>query len=194
MLTFLFGSTEFVPTTHQDAEFSSLAPDIIKSNELDEFYLHPTAVKPSCFAGGYIIFDIRTMHRGGCNFSSSNRDVLYLTFAWDWFADAHMFNSKSLVPKEDTLTRRALVEGLTGIIGEEVAWKVEGVGHPHYTSRFEDLLMDVLEENEEKGRANVKACRKFLSTPAFERETYVQGFLRTMKSKEARDEKVKNLR
>lgn len=67
------GSTEFVPTTHQDAQFEKLAPEIIKSNELDEFYLHPTAIKPSCEAGGWLAFDIRTMHRGGCNFSDSNR-------------------------------------------------------------------------------------------------------------------------
>ena len=68
------GATEFVPSTHIDENFERLAPDVIKLAEKNELSLHETAVKPNLPAGGLVVFDIRTMHRGGCNFTPQVRE------------------------------------------------------------------------------------------------------------------------
>ena len=110
------GATEFVPTTHQDSNFEKLAPDVVKTAEADAFAIHDTVAKPSVPAGGFVLFDIRTMHRGGANCSSKNRDILYLTFSWDFWEDKHMFLAEKLIPDDSTRVRRELVRGLVDMV------------------------------------------------------------------------------
>ena len=110
------GATEFVPTTHQDSNFEKLAPDVVKTAESDVFALHESVAKPSVPAGGFVMFDIRTMHRGGANLSAKNRDILYLTFAWDFWEDKHMFLAEKLVPDEGMRMRAELVRGLVDMV------------------------------------------------------------------------------
>ena len=175
------GSTEFVPSTHVDANFASLAPAVIRVAENDERELADSAVKPSVPAGGFLLFDIRTLHRGGANLSPSPRNVMYLTFAWDFWTDKHMFLGPSLLPKTASRVNLSLVNGLYPLLGTDpseggrrkrprrkVEWGEE-YGHPHFTDKFELLLLEDLNDpdNVERGLKNVQAVRSLFTTVSF---------------------------
>ena len=172
------GATEFVPTTHVDRNFTSLAPDVIKLAEKDEFSLHSTAVKPNLSAGGLVVFDIRTMHRGGCNFGSKDRDVLYMTFAFDWWVDKFMFKGNSLLDnhpngsqnKVAVSTSRAFLTQLRRVCGisfndDDDDKSNNSYGHPHYTARYDLLIEDDLISTDpttkNRGMQNSAAVMKF---------------------------------
>ncbi|GMH58388.1 hypothetical protein TrRE_jg4080, partial [Triparma retinervis] len=122
------------------------------------------ATEPSLPSGGFLMFDIRTLHRGGANLTPVGRDVLYVTFAWNWWRDIHMFDSKSLVEGEVQGVMRDFVNGIGGGRGEIAAFG-EGYGHPHFTRRWRTMVLEGLLEGGEGGRRarrNAEGCRKFM--------------------------------
>lgn len=57
--------------------------------------------------------------------------------------------------------RALIVASQSGEVEGEPFWK--DVGHPHYTERFDLLLMDNLGSNFERGLGNAAAARRFLN-------------------------------
>ena len=121
-LTAAAGPTEFVPGTHNDANFAATLPGVMASARdsqqvkgrlfhcrpfLRPFHRpssppsalqHPRAVAPTLPAGSAVLFDVRVLHRGLANRSGVVRPVLYFTYAAPWYRDLHMFETpKSLL-------------------------------------------------------------------------------------------------
>ncbi|GMI40884.1 hypothetical protein TrCOL_g4345 [Triparma columacea] len=159
------GATEFVPTTHNDPSFHSLTPSVIKHAEVDQLSLPDLAIKPSLSAGGFLMFDIRTLHRGGANYTREGRDVVYVTFAWNWWRDIHMFDSRSLIESEGEGLWRDFVNQVGGGEGGVKTEFGEEVGHPHFTRKWRTMLVEGWREGGEgrrMARVNVEGCRNFL--------------------------------
>ena len=55
-----------------------------------------SGVGPCVDAGGAVLFDYRTVHRGTANRSAEDRPLLYLTFARPWFSDTVNFPTTSV--------------------------------------------------------------------------------------------------
>ena len=111
------------------------------------------------------MFDIRTLHRGGANYTREGRDVVYVTFAWNWWRDIHMFDSRSLIESEGEGLWRDFVNQVGGGEGGVKTEFGEVVGHPHFTKKWRTMLVEGWREGGEgrrMARVNVVGCRNFL--------------------------------
>ena len=71
--------------------------DLVPANGPTEFqlatHIKANLVAPQrqaracCAAGSVVVYDVRTMHRGGPNASEAERPVVYLTFSRVWYRD-----------------------------------------------------------------------------------------------------------
>jgi len=192
------GNTEFVPTTHIDDRFAALAPDVIKTAESNNFEVADGVVKPELPAGGFVMFDIRTMHRGGANTSPERRDVLYLTFAFDFWVDPFMFDSESLVKTDANRINEQLVNDLYKRAGGKPVEShlPQPYGHAHYTLDFHLLLLEDLNSQNDKtrGLSNCGAVAAFLALDSFERNACVNSFLRILTAEDAHKRRIEGLK
>ena len=184
------GPTDFIPGSHVDSAFEAVLPEVLQAEKANVDQGNVCA--PLLTAGSALIFDIRVLHRGRGNFSPTNRPMLYYTFATPWYTDLHMFNEKkSLVMSADLMALKAREESLVqfgaalrATVGQEVGVDddKEGYGHPHYTERFDLLLVEAMATVPADGsRAvadaalrNAAAAIKFGTLSAEEKKGYMQ--------------------
>jgi hypothetical protein len=143
------GTTEFIPGTHDDECFEQVVSDVIQLSQECPTAQHPSlAVRANVSAGAAIVFDVRVLHRGLSNASMEERPMLYFTLARDWFVEEHMFTDTSIIVVDPKLDdgNAVLMDRLYQLVtGKEKRPAETEYGHPHYTDRFDLLLMDLNE-------------------------------------------------
>jgi hypothetical protein len=176
------GTTEFVPGTHDDRLFEQVAGDVVETAEQDPAKQHKLAVRADVKAGTAIVFDTRVLHRGLANASMQERPVLYFTMAREWFTEQHMFQTESIVqnPKDKAHQRMCarLFQSVTGRLPDP---KVTDYGHPHYTTRFDLLLLERMVSNNVNDQAaatmNLSAVLAFTALTTGDREALCREFV-----------------
>jgi hypothetical protein len=202
------GTTEFIPGTHADAVFEELATQVIPLAQRDPYAQHEQAVRAFVKAGTVIAFDIRVLHRGLANTSDQDRPVLYFTIAKDWFLEAHMFQKQSApesaalaIPPVVGRSHRQLVQRLYQMItGQRPITSSQhyyhrsshhhhhhfaeerestAYGHPHYTTRFDLLLLELFQNNNGSPCAfqNLQAILSFSLASIGDREAMAREFI-----------------
>jgi len=178
------GTTELVPGTHNDKTFNNILPQLLNLSQKDPSLQHELAVRADVSAGNAIVFDVRVAHRGLSNTSLADRPMLYFTIAKDWWIDQHMFGEKSIIEHSDkdnanrTLTRRLY----TLVSGRDVPER-DGTsyGHPHYTYRFDLLLLEAITSGDEatsnKATRNIAAVLSFISATENDKESMACEFV-----------------
>lgn len=158
------GTTEFIPGTHDDDCFEELVGEVIQLSQEDPSAQHPLAIRAHVTAGTAVIFDVRVLHRGLSNASMTERPMLYFTIARDWFVEEHMFSNASIVEKANgDDTNAVLMDRLYQLVtGKEHRPIERDYGHPHYTDRFDLILMDVVEDK--KRTKNMAAILAFCAS------------------------------
>lgn len=78
------GPTEFIKKSHQKGKVDSTQAEIFA---------------PLLSLGDIVIFDGRTLHRGGANHSSAERLVAYITYVANWYHDQTFALSEYLFPE-----------------------------------------------------------------------------------------------
>jgi hypothetical protein len=153
------GTTEFVPGTHEDKRYNTVVADILL-NQREKYQNDAGIVRADVKAGTLIFFDIRVLHRGLSNQSNTERPVLYYTFGRDWFQEQHMFQKvESIIQNKNDIIQSSSIaqickELYTTIVGkhDDTSNSVSilnpsdvnalDYGHPHYTTRFDLLLIE----------------------------------------------------
>ena len=169
------GCTEFLPGSHCDAIFENHCSEVIQLAEKDPSAQHSLVARPQVKAGTIIAFDIRVMHRGLANLSNEERPLLYFTVARSWWEEKHMFKetnperniSCNISESEITLDQKMvsiMYKLVTGLDDDDVNMD-QDYGHPHYTDRFDLLLLEDLKsfnvDNRLRGKANLTAVVSF---------------------------------
>jgi hypothetical protein len=116
--------------------------------------------------------------------------MLYFTYAAPWYRDLHMFETpKSLLAPAGAasapeMAARALADAVwaarpgAGVGNAAGANAGTDYGHPHFTERFDLLLLEGLLEPEgsparQAAQGNAAACLRFCQLPALAREALV---------------------
>jgi len=204
------GTTELVPGTQNDEKFHDILPQLLNLSQKDSSLKHELAVRAEVSAGTAIVFDVRVAHRGLSNTSPVDRPMLYFTIAKDWWVDKYMFGKKSLVEqnREDnanqTLTRQ-LYMLLTGHAVPDT--DQTSYGHPHYTLRFDLLLMEAMASSDaiirNAATKNIAAVLSFVAANKNDKESMACEFVNLLRDghvqkrqalKEAKDRRKKHRR
>jgi hypothetical protein len=207
------GTTEFVPGTHEDQRYNKVVADILL-NQPEKYEANAGIVRADLKAGSLIFFDVRVLHRGLSNQSTTERPMLYYTFGRDWFQEQHMFQKiESLVASENKSNDAVLLEApIVGmckelyitVAGQQLSrmdFQLNGrgkenldYGHPHYTLRFDLLLVEQwmmsltgTTDAVTAGLAmrNYSAVLKFHNLSSNEKDSICQDFVRILSSSEA---------
>jgi Phytanoyl-CoA dioxygenase (PhyH) len=143
------GATEFVPGTHEDARYDNVAADVVLGGRS---HAEAATIRADCTSGSLIVFDVRVMHRGLSNQSSADRPMLYYTFCRDWFQEEHMFQKTESLLQGMTSKDAASISILCGELYLSISGTLppesdseRTIGHPHYTARFDLLLLEYFE-------------------------------------------------
>jgi len=168
------GTTEFVPGTHDDKEFETILPELLKLANTDPSAKHDLAIRAECNSGSIIVFDGRCLHRGLSNTSNLDRPMLYFTFAKSWFEEVNMFkkeeqsltNTSPSSQKQENDAHRKLVQQLYQMVTNSPvdiseSEEDQSYGHPHYTTRFDLMLLENISADYSAGMENVSAIMKF---------------------------------
>jgi len=128
-LTLKMGPTEFVLKSHIPCKQWELKPLQVAQNWQLEMCPHADKLfQATGSMGSAVLFDMRMMHRGMANNSPRKRNVLYTTYAQQWFTDSVNWNSKQTQSFDDhTPALRKLMTRLDS---------------QHYTNMLEELLKE----------------------------------------------------
>jgi hypothetical protein len=148
------GTTEFIPGTHDDECFEKMVGKVLELAQTDPSLQHESAVRAHVPAGTVICFDVRVLHRGLANASQDERPMMYFTFARDWFLEQHMFQETSIIENPQDDSQRILVKRLYELVTKTNSPDENFHGHPHYTTRFDLLLLDGLLSFDSEERAS----------------------------------------
>lgn len=177
------GTTEFIAGTHDDRMFEDVASDVLLTAQQDPSVQHKLAVRADVAAGTVIAFDTRVLHRGLANASMLERPVLYFTMARDWFQEQHMFLNESIIkePTPQVAAHKSLCKRLfQSVTGCSPDPKVVDYGHPHYTTRFDLLLLEHLQstsgDNQTVAMMNVSALMAFCGLSTGDRDAICREF------------------
>lgn len=191
------GTTEFIPGTHDDRLFEQVAGDVIATAEQDPAEQHKLAVRADVKAGTAVVFDTRVLHRGLANASMQERPVLYFTMAREWFTEQHMFQTESIVQNpKDKANQKLCGQLFQCVTGRAPDPKVTDYGHPHYTTRFDLLLLErMLSDNVDDQVAatmNFSAVLAFSALTTGDREALCREFVYAL-NEDAVERKYKTL-
>lgn len=166
------GSEEFVLGTHIN-------------NLMDED--SGTIVQLDAPAGAAIIFDSRMLQRCRAHQPVVDTPMLYFMFARKWFLDVDEFRRQRafLCHEHDVSTKLMILSRLRQIVTElpskHVASPEETYGHPHFTNRFDLLLLDGLLSNDPVLRSaammNMAAVIHFCTLSEGDKETAAREFV-----------------
>jgi hypothetical protein len=176
------GTTEFVPGTHDDRLFEQVAGDVVKTAEQDPAEQHKLAVRADVKAGTAVVFDTRVLHRGLANASMQERPVLYFTMAREWFTEQHMFQTESIVQNpRDKAHKKMCCRLFQSVAGRVPDPKITDYGHPHYTTRFDLLLLERMISNNVDDQVaatmNLSAVLAFAALTTGDREALCREFV-----------------
>jgi len=173
------GCTEFFPGSHCDTIFENYCKEVVDLAEKDPSAQHPFVARPQVKAGSVLAFDIRVMHRGLANVSKEERPLLYFTVARSWWTEQHMFKettvpntipvpSSSLLESELSLNEKMVSSMYKMATGIDILNYLDlDYGHPHYTDRFDLLLLEDLKSNDTdsrlRGKVNIAAVMSFIA-------------------------------
>jgi hypothetical protein len=218
------GTTEFVPGTHEDKRYNHVVADIILNQSCS--IQDAGIVRADVPAGSLIVFDVRILHRGLSNQSNIERPVLYFTFCRDWFQEQHMFQkTESLLQNPKYNFSNSFLQSTTKLC-EELYTTVTGklpppidtsedhhgqcnldyYGHPHYTTRFDLLLLEQWNTNNAcefdthhshvmhvSAMTNYTAVLRFCNLTNSEKALISHEFIRVLTSYDAWDCKKRTL-
>ena len=114
--------TSFWPGSHLSRDGRAMwAEAVTRSGTVEEDdHAIEEAVSPGCPAGGVLLFDVRTLHRGLANTAKGARPYVYTTVGTGWASDKHNFPPHKLqravqclpsAAEERELARRAISKG-----------------------------------------------------------------------------------
>ena len=159
-------------------------------------------------AGSLIFFDVRVLHRGLSNQSDVERPMLYYTFGRDWFQEQHMFQKiESLLAPAKRLDDDVLDLSIMNFCNELFATvagqhlvqtypplcgggrKTIEYGHPHYTLRFDLLLLEqwMMSNGDSEVSAttatnNYAAVLRFHNLSTKQKDAICQSFMHVLSS------------
>ena len=187
------GTTEFIPGTHNDDTFQEMVGDVLSLAQTDPAAQHDYAVRAQVSAGTVLVFDVRVLHRGLANASMVERPMMYFTFSRDWFLEKHMFQETSIVQAPPDDSQVVLVKRLYELVTGGAPPEGDLYGHPHYTTRFDLLLLEELSSSDTEVRAratkNVAAVMALASSSSDDKTTMAREFVELLGSPSAVERK-----
>jgi hypothetical protein len=181
------GTTELIPGTHVDSVYEDLAVEVIPLAQRNPSAQHERALRAQVPAGSVLVFDVRVLHRGLANASMKERPMLYFTFGKDWFHERFMFSKSSLRAPPQLAANQRLVNQVYGMVAGKTMSSEKSsheYGHPHYTSRFDWLLLEQFKSDDESERTmatqNAAAVMAFALSSEEDKEVMAREFVESL--------------